>query len=278
MRYPALDVVSDDPDRVLAIADDYSPTAVEDHDGGRLTLFFSTDALRTGAGTAIRTSLPYATVSARDVDDEDWARRSQENLTPVVVGRVMVTPPWHATPTGNNRSQVDRPPVTIVIQPSMGFGTGHHATTRLCLRALQSIDLENAELLDVGTGSGVLAIAARRLGARSATGLDNDPDAIQSARDNLALNPGATDIHFQLADLANGLAPSQADVVIANLTGALLERVAPSLLAACRPGGAIIASGFLESERLAVQHAFAPHAVADSWIEDEWAALLIKRT
>jgi len=167
--------------------------------------------------------------------------------------------------------------VYIVIEPSMGFGTGHHATTRLCLRALQEMDLTGAEVLDVGTGSGVLAIAACRLGARRATGIDNDADAIRSANDNLQLNAGAGDVNFVLADLAVWLDGPRADVVTANLTGAVLERAATLILATARPGGTLILSGLLTPEQPAVLAAFEAARFADAFDEDGWAALILKK-
>src|SRR5262245_19309894 len=159
----------------------------------------------------------------------------------------------------------------------MGFGTGHHATTRLCLAALQDIDLSGAFVLDAGTGSGVLAIAAARLGARRALGIDFDPDAIQSARENLDLNPEAGGVEFEVADLAARDLP-RADVVTANLTGALLVRSAAALLDAVRPGGRLVLSGILADERDEVVHAFAPAGIVRIREEDGWVGLAMKKS
>ncbi len=159
----------------------------------------------------------------------------------------------------------------------MGFGTGHHVTTRLCLSALQTMDLSNHDVLDVGTGSGVLAIAAVRLGAARAIGIDSDPDAIQSARENLDLNPEALRVTFDLVDLSAGVLPV-VDVVTANLTGALLVRSASALLAAARPGGTLILSGIQSHEREEVRRAFAPCTVVWERDEDGWAGFAVKKT
>jgi ribosomal protein L11 methyltransferase len=295
-HYPAIEIASSgDLDLILAIADDFSPTAVEERGQG-VRLFFSSGAARDAACSAL--SSRYI-VRSIEVNDEDWARRSQENLPPVTVGRITVFADQSAV--SNPKSEI-----SIVIAPSMGFGTGHHATTRLCLAALQTIDLDGKTVLDVGTGSGVLAIAADRLGAALARGIDIDADAIQSANENLTLNPEARHVTFQLADLhfllSRGAPPPRADarapwragvsrterhsvetqhladVIVANLTGTLLIRSASALVGAVRNGGVLIVSGMQAHEREQVCEALAPAPIVWEREEDGWVGLAVKKS
>jgi ribosomal protein L11 methyltransferase len=262
-HYPAIDVRGGEIDVTLAAVDEFAPAAVEERDDS-VRIFFSTSAARDDACAALAAT---HSVTRVDVPDENWARRSQDDLRPITVGRITVAPPWAAT------SARDSSQITIVIQPSMGFGTGHHATTRLCLAALQTLDLTGTFVLDVGTGSGVLAIAAARLGAARALGVDNDPDAIQSAQESLALNPHAHNVTFEVADVAAKPLPS-ADVVTANLTGALLVRSAWELCAAVRRGGTLIVSGLESHERDAVVAAFAPATIEWEHEEESWLSVM----
>jgi ribosomal protein L11 methyltransferase len=272
-KWPAVDVASaGDPDLVLAIADDFSPTAVEPLDD-TLRLFFSTTVARDAAHAAIvAAGYPSARV---DIDDEDWARRSQADLKSVTVGRIAIVP-WHRVPPAALSPAAGlKPEATIsgvppasgtgdslVILPSTGFGTGHHATTRLCLKALQDIELTGRSVLDVGTGSGVLALAAVMLGATEALGIDYDADAIRAANENLGLNPAIRGVSFRVADLSVDRS-QPANVVTANLTGATLIRFMRQLLGLVLPGGILIMSGLLEDERDEVVRAFA-RAASDS--------------
>jgi ribosomal protein L11 methyltransferase len=304
--YPALDVQSPATDNFLALIDDLGPTAVEER-GDSTRLFFASADARNLAHSALGAARYSA--AAIDVDDENWARRSQENLEPVTVGRITVAAPWAALGTSTRRpaprtapDTQHLAPGTIVILPSMGFGTGHHATTRLCLRGLQAVTIANRIVLDVGTGSGVLAIAAAYLGAARALGIDCDPDAIQAANENLGLN-SVDSVEFRVADLRSGGLPA-ADVITANLTSALLVRSAGLLLGLLRPAGTLIVSGLLEEERDDVVRACAgpgkvrptpevpptpevgrtlsgpPTLMALIWEhqEDGWVALAMKRS
>ena len=275
--YPAIDVRTGDADLLLAIVDDHSPTAVEERDD-MVRVFFSATSDRDAARRAL---VDRFAVTAIDVPDEDWARRSQENLKPITVGRITVAPPWAAVSAQLSALSAKPPasssqPLRIVILPSMGFGTGHHVTTRLCLAALQTIDLKGRSVLDVGTGSGVLAIAADLLGAASALGIDNDPDAIQSARESLELNPDARHVTFETSDLAARALPA-ADVVTANLTGALLIRSATALLTAVRPRGTLILSGIQSGEGDEVRRAFGEGEISWEREEDGWVGLAVKK-
>lgn len=252
--------------------DDFGPTAIEDRDQGIL-VFFPTTELRDAALNAVCAQFEVRSV---EVPDEDWAARSQASLGAVTVGRLIIAPPWDTVASAGSQESGVRSQSVIVIRPSMGFGTGHHATTRLCLAALQTIELAGKTLLDVGTGSGVLAIAAARLGASRVVGLDRDADAITSARENLLLNPATGDVQFRVADMIE-VTPDSADVVTANLTGAVLERRASRLLATVHPGGFLIASGILGSERDSVRRAFSQGTVVEEMREEEWVGIVVKK-
>jgi ribosomal protein L11 methyltransferase len=270
---PALDIRSKDHDLVYAALDGLAPTAIEEREDG-LRAFFSAPGAR---DRALHELGPQFDTRAVDVPDEDWARRSQENLAAITVGRILVIP--EATPGMILDPRPDPSLgslVTICIRPSMGFGTGHHATTRLCLSALQTLDLTGRVFLDLGTGSGILAIAAGRLGAR-AIGIDLDEDAIQSARENLALNPSSGEVSFAVADLSRDRLPA-AHVVAANLTGTLLIRSAPVILNATAPGGYAILSGLMHDERDDVCRAFAGTTIEWEREEGEWVGLVVKNS
>jgi ribosomal protein L11 methyltransferase len=248
---------------VLAELDDFQPTAIhEPDDVSRLRAFFTSAESRDAAARALRVSFGnHLFVEAFDVVDEDWAARSQAQLRAIDIGRITVAPPWDsAAGIGST---------TVVIRPSMGFGTGHHATTRLMLQALQDAPLANATVLDIGCGSGVLAIAAVKLGARSAAGIDNDPDALDNARENAVLNDMRGSVQFEEGDFRDMI--RTADVVLANLTGGLLERSAHALAAALAPGGRLIVSGFMASENAAVLAALETFLVLESTAQEaEW--------
>ena len=259
--WPAL-VVSGlaDTELVQAALTDFDVAAIEETSAESWRVFFQDSSDRDRAAGALRAGFPGLSIEAIDVPDEDWAARSQADLRAVQIGRIIVAPPWDA-------------PLTIVIQPSMGFGTGHHATTRLCLAALQRIDLAQRTVLDVGTGSGVLAIAASRLGAPDVTGIDDDADAIHAAWENLALNPGAM-VSLIVGDLrSTALRP--ADVVLANLTGGLLIASAARLKTLTSARGHLVLSGFMTHEERDVLAAFGGFAVAHRDEEEGWVCAAI---
>ena len=245
-------------------ADAFRPSAVENLPQG-LRLFFTTSADREQASAHLRQVLPHCDTVLVDVPDDHWAERSQAALKSVRVGSLTVAPPWDVP--------VDSSTV-ILIQPSMGFGTGHHATTRLCLAALQPLALQGRTVVDVGTGSGVLAIAACLLGASMVVGIDDDPDAVQSARENAERN-GVT-VDFRAADFRTTVLP-RGDLVLANLTGALLLQTAARLQDLVNGRGALILSGFLHHEEAAVLAAFSDLRVADRNQEDEWVCVTLRQ-
>jgi len=275
--FPPLSTHPDLPDRVAVALDGAGLAAVHEagSDAEPLWRVFLTDPAGTSR-VAAQLQDEFAADGCRvtqvEIEDEDWAARSQANLTHVRVGRLVVAPPWDIPPGLPHDTHL------IVIPPSMGFGTGHHETTRLCLRLLQDLDLRGKRLVDVGTGSGVLAIAAVLLGAGSVEGIDYDEDALTSARESVAVNGLSGRIRLRAADIRSDRTAA-ADVVTANLTGALLVAVAPELASMADAGGSLILSGFQPPEAASVVDAFAPFATVASLIVDgEWHAAHLLRT
>lgn len=271
--YAGLDVSGyDDADFVTADVDEFSPTAVEDS-GHTLRIFFNTAVDRDAAAAHLRVAMPVLVCTPVDVPDEHWAERSQAALTAVRVGALTVAPPWDIPTDG---SQV------IVILPSMGFGTGHHASTRLCLDLLQELALSGLRVCDVGTGSGVLAIAALRLGAPSAVALDFDIDAVVCACESAELNHITTGLDIRQFDLErDGLVAGEPfDLVIANLTGGMLVRLVDRLVSMTTGGGSLILSGITlaEGDEVIAVFTSAGCQVVERREEDGWVGLRLCKT
>ena len=260
-------------DLLLAALDDFSPIAIEStadigndaaDEGWRV--FFRSPVQRDAAAASLRRELGdrLAAVVPVDVPDEGWARRSQESLHAIQVGRIVVAPPW---------DQRDLPgaDLAIVIDPSTGFGTGHHETTRLCLRLLQRLDVSGRSVIDVGTGSGVLAIAAAKLGAARVIAADNDAEALRNARENVIANACADRVEIVEQDLGS-LSLGPADIVAANLTAGVIERNALALGRLVAPLGSLVISGFGPGEAGDLAGAFPGLAVRSTVQEGAWAA------
>jgi ribosomal protein L11 methyltransferase len=267
-EYPALEIPCADldsplSDRLYALLDDFEPLGIEPLEGGMRVIFRSA-SMRDNAQRAIVQRERVSGV-AIEVSDHDWARRSQENLRAIVAGGLIVAPPWDV-PNGSP---------AIIIEPSTGFGTGHHATTRLCLGLMQRLDLRGARVLDIGTGSGVLALAAWKLGAGDIVAVDNDPDALANARANIERNGAAAAIDIIQDDLG-ALRIQRADLVLANLTGAVLVRYADELRSLMTDRGDLILSGFAPEDAPIIHRALALEPIAEQ-TEGEWAALTLSR-
>lgn len=206
--------------------------------------------------------LPLAGTWA-EVPDEDWSQAWRAGLERVTVGALSISPPWLA-------HEGD-----IVIEPGQAFGTGHHETTTACITALQELDLRECSVLDVGTGSGVLAICARRLGAGPVLAVDTDPEAVAAARANAATNAAAVEV--RLGSLA--AAPGSYDVVVANLDTATVCALAVDLAGRLGVSGTLVVSGIsLERAREAEQALADQGLVCRTRLGRAWALLVCRRS
>jgi len=198
------------------------------------------------------------------LQDQAWERVWLKDFAPTRFGRRL----W-VCPRGQAAGEPDG--VVVELDPGLAFGTGHHPTTALCLRWLDRVDLRGKRVLDYGCGSGILAIAALRLGAAHATAVDHDPQALEATRVNAAQNAVAE----QLLALSPEEAPSEpADLLLANILAGPLIELAPHLAALVRSGGLVALSGILRDQMMQVETAYAPwlhlHTPAT---RDEWVLL-----
>jgi len=196
------------------------------------------------------------------VAEQDWVRQTQAQFTPIPISpRLWIVPTWHESP--------DPSAINLILDPGLAFGTGSHPTTRLCLQWLDR-NLHGGEtLLDYGCGSGILAIAALKLGAGRVVGVDIDPQAIQASRFNAEQNQVSAE--FYLPDDAPAV---KVDVVVANILTNPLKMLAPMLANAALPGGRIVLSGILAHQGedvLAVYREWFDIAVADE--SEGWVCL-----
>ncbi len=218
---------------------------------------------------------PIGALQTRIVHEADWAGAWKAYFPVLRVGRrLIIRPTWRR----HRRGPDD---VVLALDPGMAFGTGLHPTTRLCLAALEPLAndgrLAGARVLDVGCGSGILAIAAMKLGAAKALGLDTDPIAIEATIANARRNRLARRIHARAGSLPSG--EPRFDVVVANLIAGVLVTLAPSLRDELHPGGTLVASGIFVDRENEVRTAFeaAGLEVAHRSDEGDWVALEVRR-
>jgi ribosomal protein L11 methyltransferase len=215
-----------------------------------------------------------AAVVPAEIATVDWVARVREGFRPFSAGGFRIVPAWEATPIGTPTGGHDGP--VLVVEPGLAFGTGSHESTRLCLTILSERAREAplGDVLDVGAGSGILSAAAAVLGAARVVAVEVDPEALPVAARHAELNRAA--IRLVQGDGARPVRPASFDLVLANISAALLVERAPELAAARRPGGCLVLSGFLREDVADVGAAYARRGEVDVRVEGDWAALVIR--
>jgi len=209
---------------------------------------------------------PIGELAARRIDDRDWLESWKADFVPIRIGAFLVRPTW---------SKVADNAIELVLDPGMAFGTGLHPTTHQCLEALSTLPLEGRSVLDVGTGSGILAIAAAKRGASPVVAVDTDPLAVDAARENAVGNGVAIPVgEGSAADV-----PGRFDVVVANIVSPVLQRIAPHLAARLTSGSTLLVAGISAPAETATLEAFAHVrlSVLDRTLRDDWVALALRR-
>jgi ribosomal protein L11 methyltransferase len=202
------------------------------------------------------------------LEDKDWEREWMDNFHPMAFGkRLWICPSWRDVPDPNA--------VNVMLDPGLAFGTGTHATTALCLRWLDGLDLTAKTVVDFGCGSGILGIAAIKLGAKRVIGIDIDPQALLSSQNNAERNDVGDQIELYLPQYQPQL---QADAVLANILAAPLRELREVITAYCKPGGKLVLSGILAEQAQGINDLYSIDFIMEPVeIDGEWARVSGKR-
>ncbi|MDP9250306.1 MAG: 50S ribosomal protein L11 methyltransferase [Chloroflexota bacterium] len=213
---------------------------------------------------------PVGELRVRSVDDVDWTEAWKAGYAPQRIGRVVIVPSWLSEPIGPDE-------VELRLDPGMAFGTGLHPSTRGCLTLLQQVNPMPTAVLDVGSGSGILALAALRLGAERAICLDTDLLAVEATMANAAANGLSTRVVARHRTLDPADATYQ--LIVANLVASTLIELAGSLAAHAEPGGTLVAGGIIEGRADEVLGALsgAGFALEQALDEGEWTSMRLRR-
>jgi ribosomal protein L11 methyltransferase len=210
-----------------------------------------------------------ANYEVEKIPDQEWSRVWMDNFHPMRFGtRLWICPTWHAPPHPEA--------VNILLDPGLAFGTGTHATTALCLTWLDQADLlQEKQVLDFGCGSGILAIAAAKLGAAKVWAVDNDPQALFATRENAEQNHVLEQLSLHLPEECP---PLQVDVLLANILATPLITLAPHLINQVKPGGMIVLSGILNSQTESVSSAYcAACEILEIATQEEWIRIVARK-
>ena len=205
---------------------------------------------------------PLGEVAVRRIADEDWLETWKAQFTPVRIGPFFVRPSW---------SDARDDGIELVLDPGMAFGTGLHPTTRQCLEAVGDLEVRGRSVLDVGTGSGILAIAAAKRGARPVVGVDVDPLAVRAATENAQRN----DVRVEIREGSAADVSGRFDIVLANLVADVIVAVAADLRARLAPGGVVVCAGIVAEKEGSVREALGLEVVSRDQRED-WVRLELR--
>lgn len=225
------------------------------------------DALAALKGSGLPADITYEHVY---LSERDWNETWKNKFQPINVGQTLaIVPPWEKAPEGK---------IPVIVDPGMAFGTGHHETTRFCLATIERLARQagHERFCDIGTGTGILAIAARKLGFAEAVGVDIDPLAIDAACRNVALNElDHVAIHEGSAEKTTG----QYDLIAANLLSEILKSLAPQIVARMKPDGLALLSGIMVGQEDEVIETFSAlgTTVLEKLVDGRWISLVIRR-